>query len=437
VGAQVENGPRGTAAAAVTLPWYREVSRDQWRAFWAVFLGWVIDSFDFNILAFIIIDIQQSFSIDRALAGGLATVTLFMRLIGGTIAGTAADRWGRKLPLMLSILWFSLFAFLSGFSTSYAMLFAFRALFGLGMGGEWAAGMPMVLEHWPTRLRGLASGLMLGGWYWGYLLAAAAFHFVYPIFSDTPDLAWRVMFWIAIVPAFLSLWIRAKVPESPVWLERQRHLREAARQGRPVPQASMSVARIFQRDLIGTTIQTTLVIGSFMCIYYSLNFWYPTFLRDAGREPLPYLAAFNIGAIVGTAMWGRLSETALGRRGAVTITVVLGLLALPLYLHATTSLMLGVGALMMGLFGMGIWGMAPAYTTERFPTEVRGVGPGFCYHAAAAIGAMMPYLLGFLQDTGITLVNAMSVAMMISACFAMIIWLGPETRGRQFTGTDS
>ena len=137
-----------------------------------MFLGWIVDSFDFNILTFIIIDIQQSFTVDRALAGALGTVTLVMRLVGGTIAGTTADKWGRKLPLMLSVLWFSLFACLSGFSTSYAMLFALRALFGLGMGGEWAAGMPLVLEHWPTKLRGLASGLLLGGWYWGYLLAA-------------------------------------------------------------------------------------------------------------------------------------------------------------------------------------------------------------------------------------------------------------------------
>src|SRR6188474_912487 len=106
------------------LPWWREVTRDQWRAFFAVFLGWIVDSFDFNILAFIVIDIQRSFTVDRALAGLLGTVTLMMRLVGGTIAGAAADRWGRKLPLMLSVLWFSIFAFLSGFSTSYAILFA-------------------------------------------------------------------------------------------------------------------------------------------------------------------------------------------------------------------------------------------------------------------------------------------------------------------------
>jgi SHS family lactate transporter-like MFS transporter len=295
--------------------------------------------------------------------------------------------------------------------------------------------MPLVFEHWPTRLRGLASGLLLGGWYWGYLLAAATFQFIYPLFSGTPDLAWRTMFWIAIFPALLTLWIRARVPESPVWLERQRRLADAARAGQTTREPNVSLVRIFQRDLIGTTIQTSAVIGAFMCIYYSVNYWYPTVLREAGRPTLPYLAAFNIGAIIGTAGWGRLSETALGRRGAVSITVVLGIASLPFYLHATGPLSLGVGALMMGMFGMGIWGMAPAYTTERFPTSVRGVGPGFCYHAGAAIGAFMPPIVGALADSGVALVNAMSVCMVISGVLSgILIWLGPETRGRSFTG---
>src|SRR5215216_5800620 len=220
-----------------TRPWYQQVTREQWRAFWAVFLGWVVDSFDFNILAFILIDIQNSFTVDRALAGALGTVTLMMRLVGGTLAGTAADKWGRKLPLMLSVLWFSIFAFLCGFSTSY--------------------GMPLGLEHWPSRLRGLASGLLLGGWYWGYLFAAATFQFVYPLFAGTPDLGWRAMFWIAILPALLTLWIRTRVRESPVWLERQRRLQEARFAGQPVIEPKTSLLLIFQGKLLGTTIQTT------------------------------------------------------------------------------------------------------------------------------------------------------------------------------------
>src|SRR6516162_10324890 len=230
----------------LAAPWYREISHEQWHAFWATFMGWVVDAFDFNILAFILIDIQKSFAVDRALAGALGTVTLATRALGGVAAGTAADKVGRKLPLMVSILWFSVFAFLSGFSISYAMLFALRALFGIGMGGEWAAGMPLVLEHWPARLRGLVSGMLQGGWYWGYLLAALVFQFVYPLFSATPDLGWRVMLWAAIVPAILALWVRRRVKESPVWLERQRLLMSAAH-ARVAP-ARISLVRIFERD---------------------------------------------------------------------------------------------------------------------------------------------------------------------------------------------
>src|SRR6185369_12158486 len=185
------------------VPWYREVSRDQWKAFLATFLGWVLDGFDFTILTFVIIDIQKSFTIDSALAGALGTVTMFMRLVGGIAAGTAADRWGRKGPLMLSILWFSIFACLSGFSTSYAMLFAFRALFGIGMGGEWAAGMPLTIEHWPAHLRGTVSGLLQGGFAWGYILSAVVFQNIYPLLHSKPDLGWRVMFWVGVIPALL------------------------------------------------------------------------------------------------------------------------------------------------------------------------------------------------------------------------------------------
>src|SRR5437867_2728063 len=149
--------------ASSSLPWYRQVDRDQWRAFWATFLGWVLDGVDFTILTFILVDIQQSFTVVRALAGVLATVTTFTRLIGGVAAGAAADRCGRRFALMVSIVSFSLFAILSGYSTYYTMLFATRALFGIGMGGEWAAGMPLVLEHSTAHMRSVTSSLMPGG----------------------------------------------------------------------------------------------------------------------------------------------------------------------------------------------------------------------------------------------------------------------------------
>jgi SHS family lactate transporter-like MFS transporter len=415
-------------------PWYRQVNADQWRAFWATFLGWTLDGFDFTILTFVLIDLQQSFTVDRALAGALGTVTLFTRLIGGVVAGTAADRWGRKLPLALSILWFSLFAFLSGFSTSYAMLFGLRALFGIGMGGEWAAGMPLVLEHWPAHLRGIASGLLQGGFAWGYILSAAVFQFLYPVFEDSPDLGWRVMFWIGILPALLTLWIRSKVAESPVWLERQRLRAEAAAAGDPGPPPEWSIVRIFRPDLIGATIQTTFLMAGFMCSYYSITYWFATFLREAGHPTFGPIVALNVGGILGTAFWGRLSEARLGRRGAAMVAAVLGIALIPLYLYADGTAALWVGALLMGACGHGAWGIVPSYLTERFPTVARSAGSGFAYHAGAALGAITPALLGSLQDGGVAVADAMATGIGLSGVLIILmIWIGPETRGRELS----
>ena len=425
------------------LPWFRQLDAQQWRAFLATFLGWLLDGFDFTIMTFILIDIQESFTVDAALVGALGTVTLLFRLVGGLGAGMMADRYGRKLPLMLSILWFSLFAFLSGFSTSYAMLFAFRALFGIGMGGEWAAGMPLALEHWPTKLRGLASGLLQGGWYWGYILSALTFSYVYPVFAATPDpfsespestLGWRVMFWTGVIPALMVLWIRTGVHESPVWLERQRHLQET---GLKDLADRVSLVRLLKPDLLWVTIQSSLLMSAFMFSYYSISFWYPTFLREQGVDTLRYLIAFNGAAILGIALWGRASEGALGRRGAVTLAALIGVVSAPIFLTTSSSSLLLVGALMMGATGGGIWGMAPAYLTERFPTAVRGVGPGLSYHLGAAIGSATPLVLGQLQDSGMTISGAMTLSIAISGLLVVaMIWLGPETRGRHFSAVD-
>jgi len=413
------------------LPWYRQVNRTQWRAFWATFLGWVLDGFDFTILTFILIDIQNSFTVDRALAGALGTVTLMMRFVGGAVAGTAADRWGRRLPLMLSILWFSLFAGLSGFSTSYTMLFAFRALFGIGMGGEWAAGMPLVLEHWPARYRGIASGLLQGGYSWGFILSAVVFTYIYPLLEPFGEIAWRAMFWMGILPALLVLWIRRNVEESPVWLERQKHLHETKQKD------TVSLIRIFRRDLLPTTIQTSVLIGAFMFSYYSISFWYATFLREIGQSTLTYLIALNLGGIVGAAFWGRVSEGPPGRRGAATIAALAGLTSVPLYLFTREPTLLFIGALLMGFFGAGMWGVVPTYLSERFPTAVRGVGSGFSYHAGAALGAMTPFVVGALQDGGWALADAMATCIVVSLVIVVaMLWMGPETRGQEFQGLD-
>ncbi len=398
----------------------RALSSEQRRAFLAAFFGWMLDGFDYTILTFVLIDIQRSFTIDNTLAGALGTVTLMFRLVGGAGAGAVADRRGRKLPLMLSILWFSLFTVLSGFSTSYAMLFACRALFGIGMGGEWAAGMPLALEHLPEQMRGAAAGILQGAWAWGYIASALVFRYFYPFFPSRPDLSWRVMFWIGAIPALAVLWIRTGVSESPVWL--------ATRNARGTTGGSLS--RIFSRTLLRTTVHCSIVAAGFMVSYQAVTYWYATFLRQHQITPL-LIVVLNVGGIVGAAFWGWTSQGRLGRRGAVTAAAVIGVAVSPLYVMVHEPWLLAFGALLVGFGAHGMWGAFPSYLAERFPSDVRGAGAGFCYHAGALAGSFTPSVIGYMQDRGMTLPSAMTLAIAASgAAVALLIWLGPETRGR-------
>jgi MFS transporter, SHS family, lactate transporter len=423
--------PDIAARTAPSVQRLRDVTKSQWRAFAAAFIGWVLDGFDFSILTFLLIDIEHSFSVDKALAGALGTVTLMFRLAGGLGTGTLADRFGRKGPLMLSIAWISLFSLLSAFSISYAMLFACRALFGIGMGGVWAAGLPLALEHWPNNLRGVASGLLMGGFNWGYMLAAAVFTVGYPLIGGLGFSGWRVLFGVAALPIVFVFWIQTHVKESPVWLNHRSQSKAAGARDR------LSMVKIFQPALLGATIQTTIVMSAFMFSYYSISFWYPTLLRQAKVSPLQFLVALNAGGIIGTALWGKVSETRLGRRGAISLAALLGVLSIPLFVEVGHSTMLLMGALSMGAFGIGAWGMAPSYLTERFPTAARAVGPGFSYHAGAAVGSLTPMIIGILQDRGVDLPRAMGTSIAVAGVFvAATIWLGPETRGTKFASSE-
>ncbi len=408
------------------LEWRREVTPKQWRAFFAAYLGWLLDGFDFTIITFLLADIQQSFTVSSALAGALGTVTLMFRLIGGLLAGSAADRWGRKWPLMFSILWYSAFAFFGGFSTSYRMLFALRALFGIGMGGVWTSGMPLAIEHWPVHLRGRVSGMLQSGYSTGFMLSAFVFSFIYPLVNDRPDFGWRVMLWLGLLPALLVIFIGARVEESPVWLERQKRLKDQ-------PAERLPLARLFEPDMIYTTFHASLVMAAFLCYYYSITFWYPSFVeRVLKQETLPFLVALNLGTMMGNLMSGRISETRAGRRGATSMAAFGGICVVPLYLFAGSTNLLLLGSWMMGLFGAGCFGVVPSYLNERFPTAMRAAGAGLAYHVGAATSALMPFLVGFLQDRGIGLASAMGTCIALTgSMLALFVWLGPETRGKQ------
>jgi MFS transporter, SHS family, lactate transporter len=306
------------------------------------------------------------------------------------------------------------------------MLFGLRALFGIGMGGVWAAGMPLTLEHWPAHLRGLASGMLQAGYSVGFMLSTLVFQFVYPL-VNRPNFGWRTMLWIGILPAFLVLWIMSGVKESPVWLERQRHLRDRETSD------PLSLGRLFRRDLLPVTVQSSLLMAAFIFSYHSITSWYPVFLSSQHRTPLVYVLLLNLGGITGAIAAGRLSETALGRRGAATLMMAVGIAAIPPFLFASSDLVLWFGAFAIGFLAAGAWGMVPSYLTERYPTAARAIGAGFSYHAGAALGSFTPALIGRLQDGGMTVANAMAWCIAIAGvCVIVLVWCGPETRGRQF-----
>jgi SHS family lactate transporter-like MFS transporter len=365
-------------------PWYRQVSASQWKTFLTTFTAWTLDAFDFTILTFVLIDIQQSFSVNRALAGALGTVTLLFRTVGGIGAGTLADRYGRKGPILFSIAWYTVFAFLSGLSTSYVMLFAFRGLFGIGMGGMWAAGMPLALEQWPASSRHYSGSCRQ--YSTGFLLSSLVYQLGYPLISDRPEWAWRLMLWAGVIPGTVIFFLMRRVPESPVWLEKQRELMATGARPR------LSIGRLFDADLRWVTLHTSVLMGGFTLMYQSTTFWYPTLLTQLKQQPLAFLLLLNAGGLIGSVTLGALSERWGGRRGAATLGVVLGLASAPLFLFSATTSGLLAGAWLIGFMASGAWGIVPGYLSERFPTDARGVG---LYHVGAGIGA------GYLPDGGL------------------------------------
>ena len=408
----------------MSQPWYREVSRQQWKTFLTTFAAWTLDAFDFTIITFVLTDIRRSFEINLALAGALATVTLLFRMVGGIGAGTYADRYGRKGPILFSIAWYTAFAFLSGMSTSYVMLFAFRGLFGIGMGGMWAAGMPLALEQWPAKHRGIASGILQGGYSAGFLLSSLVYQLGYPLIDDNPDRACRLMLWAGVLPAIAIFYLMTRVSESPLWLEQQR-----LSAGKP---QRLSLGRLFEPDLRWVTFHTSILMGAFVWMYQSTTIWYPTLLGNLKQQPLAFLLLLNAGGLIGSVAFGALSEKWGGRRGAATLGMVAGVLSAPVYLFSETSGGLLLGAWLIGFCASGAWGIVPGYLSERFPTEARGVGTGFSYHVGVGFGAFAPYLIGVLTDAGTALQTAMFWCVIGGGIGVIaLLWLGPETRGRE------
>src|SRR6185312_4134260 len=211
---------------AKPVPWWREPTKDQWYAWWAAWLGWTLDAFDFTIFLLIMVPIAQEFHVPITAVAIVFTITLWLRLVGAVASGWLADRVGRKTPLMISILWYSVCNFIAGFSPSFTFLLIFRALLGLGMGAEWPAGAALAMESWPQRSRGLMSGILQGSWGIGFLLSSAAYGLLYS------SIGWRGLLWLGILPALAVVYVRYFVKEPAIWVENRRQQREQAREVR-------------------------------------------------------------------------------------------------------------------------------------------------------------------------------------------------------------
>jgi len=407
--------------------WWKEPTKDQWYAYVAAWLGWTLDAFDFTIFLLIMVPIAKEFGVPLVSVLAVFTVTLWLRLLGATASGWLADRIGRKTPLMISILGYSLCNFLAGFSPSFTFLFVCRAALGIFMGAEWPAGAALAMESWPARSRGFMSGMLQGSWALGFLLSSAIYGLLYNAWG------WRGMLWIGIVPALAVLYVRRFVKEPEVW----RQNREAQRKQNTEFRAPL--LEIFRLRMLPNTLTTCLWMASGFVTYYTVFGLFATHLqKDLGFGPgavaLP-IALANVTTFLSSCFFGAVADK-LGRRWAMIIPAAIGIVITPFYLgFFTTSYPILVTAFaIQGLFVGAIYGQNPSYLNERFPTEVRATAAGFCYHQGAIWGGLCGPLLGAWAAT----VGGFAVPMLITTSAALVVFIlallaGPETKGKVLT----
>ena len=372
------------------VAWWREPTKDQWYAWWAAWLGWTLDAFDFTVFLLIIKPIADEFHVSTAEVAIVFTLTLWMRLVGAVAAGWLADRVGRKTPLMISILWYSICNFIAGFSPTFIFLLVFRTLLGIGMGAEWPAGAALAMEQWPIRTRGFMSGVLQGSWSIGFLLSSV----IYGLCFDY--IGWRGMLWIGVLPALSVVWIRFYVKEPPVWVENRRLQRETQHEVRA------PLIKIFQWGMLGNTLMACWWMASNFVLYYSIWALFATHLQADLKlttlgTAVPFMIA-NILSFLGMSFWGWTADF-IGRRWAMMIPAAIAILVAPLYLFTSDPFWITVGFGLQGAFGGALYSQLPSYLSERFPTEVRATGSAFCYHQGAILGGLVAPVLAYFATT--------------------------------------
>src|SRR5207248_765962 len=331
-----------SVASAAQGPWWKEPTKDQWYAYIAAWLGWTLDAFDFTIFLLIMVPIAKEFDVPLTAVTIVFTLTLGMRLVGATGAGWLGDRIGRKTPLMISILWYSICNFIAGFSPTFLFLLIFRTLLGIGMGAEWPAGAALAMEQWPIRTRGFLSGVLQGSWSIGFLLSSV----IYGLFYDYSG--WRGMLWIGVLPALSIVWIRYYVKEPPVWVENRRQQRAEKREVRA------PLIKIFQRGMIANTLLACWWMASNFVLYYSIWALFATHLQADLKlttmgTAVPFMVA-NILSFLGMSFWGWTADF-IGRRWAMMIPAAIAIPIAPLYLFTSDPFWITVGFGLQGAFG--------------------------------------------------------------------------------------
>jgi MFS transporter, SHS family, lactate transporter len=408
------------------IPWWKEPTREQWKAWIAAWLGWTLDAFDFTVFLLIMVPIAKEFDVPLTAVAAVFTITLWLRLVGATAAGWMADRMGRKAPLMISILWYSLCNFIAGFSPNFAFLFFFRALLGIGMGAEWPAGAALAMESWPARSRGFMSGVLQGSWGLGFALSALCYGFLYDL------IGWRGLLWIGVLPALVVVWIRFYVNEPEVWIENKRQQRAAQ------AEVKAPLFTIFKRAYLYNTLTACFWIASTFCVYYSIWAVFSTYLqKELNWTPLMVATPVfwgNIVVFAGNSLWGFVADI-WGRRPAIIVPAFIGIFITPLYLLTTNPEYIVGAFIAQGIFAGSIYGQMPSYLAERFPTEVRATASGFIFHQGAIWGGLVAPVLTYLA---VEMKLGFALPMMISTTVFLVlvmiaVVLGPETRGMKFT----
>ncbi len=384
-------------------------------AVFAGFLGWTLDAFDYFLVAFALTAIAKEFHRpDKDIAFSIA-LTLGFRPVGAFIFGLIADRYGRRIPLMIDLVFYSVVEVATGFAHSFTTFLVLRALFGIGMGGEWGVGASLAMEKVPPKLRGLLSGLLQEGYALGNLLAAGCYFFVFPRWG------WRPMFYIGGLPALLGLFVRFKVKESAVWHKTRKP--DWSSLGREI----VSHWKLF--------LYLTLLMMMMNLSSHGTQDMFPTFLkRHWSRTPtqVAMITAISmVGAILGGVWFGLFSDRS-GRRRAMITSLVCAILVVPLWAYSPSVALLVLGAFLLQFMVQGAWGVIPAHLSELSPDSVRGFLPGFAYQCGVLLAGPVAYFEAVLAEHT-SYANAMALtAVTVFTLAVVVVALGREQKGIQF-----